>query len=296
MRPYRTERWITVATKKLNTKLSRHAQGEACGPCPRCGGKDRFIVFMAGNAWCRRCNHKAWWIDNPEEGRRRIAEEKIQQEQDQIALRRRMAVCQDWTEYHTRLLRGPELLDVWGEQGMGPDEIRKWGLGCCPSCPTAPDYASLTIPCFQEGALLDIRHRLINAPPEEGKYRSHLPGLIPPIFNLDAIKMSSDIIIVEGEKKAIIMDGAGFTGTVGLPGINFAKYLLRALPGRMNSNQRAIVMLDPHTNSRGEKLAEALGGVGVEAVVADCFQKPDDMIIAYGVEPIKEIIRQARTA
>ena len=33
--------------------------GEYCGPCPWCGGTDRFRVWPeAGNYWCRQCNRK----------------------------------------------------------------------------------------------------------------------------------------------------------------------------------------------------------------------------------------------
>lgn len=33
-----------------------HAAGEACSPCPACGGKDRFVVFLEkGRYWCRHC-------------------------------------------------------------------------------------------------------------------------------------------------------------------------------------------------------------------------------------------------
>ena len=295
MRPFRSERWMAEAGKKLNTKLVRHAQGEACGPCPRCGGKDRFICFAEGNYFCRRCHHKGWWADDPEEGRKRVAEERVRQEEQQATLRRRMATCQDWVEYHQDALELVEARELWKGYGMGEAEIQKWGLGFCRSCPTAPDHCgSLTIPCFQGGIRLDIRHRLLNVPPEFGKYRSHLAGLRPPIFNLDSVEYGDLVAIVEGEKKAIILDKFGFKAVVALPGINFAKYFLDLLPDRITGNQRAVVLLDPHTNRTGEKLARALCNRGVETRVADSYMKPDDMLLRYGTGPMSEILKQAR--
>lgn len=71
----------TIDTEKLKAKLDlrelaarhvelrRHTRKEMCGPCPRCGGTDRF--FVARDYWgCRQCNTGGdvfafvQWIEN----------------------------------------------------------------------------------------------------------------------------------------------------------------------------------------------------------------------------------------
>lgn len=42
---------------QLTPKRTRN--GEWCGPCPRCGGKDRFLVWPEEDQyWCRQCHAK----------------------------------------------------------------------------------------------------------------------------------------------------------------------------------------------------------------------------------------------
>lgn len=57
---------VTELCRRNGWALKVHANGgkgrELCGPCPRCGGKDRFIVFEAqnnglGTWYCRGCEH-----------------------------------------------------------------------------------------------------------------------------------------------------------------------------------------------------------------------------------------------
>lgn len=50
-------------------QLHKHAQTqlggqEYCGPCPRCGGEDRFVVATGSNKWmCRHCTGAGRWED-----------------------------------------------------------------------------------------------------------------------------------------------------------------------------------------------------------------------------------------
>jgi hypothetical protein len=40
------------------SNLKRKTKTEEAGPCPFCGGCDRFIAFDNGRGWCRQCNWK----------------------------------------------------------------------------------------------------------------------------------------------------------------------------------------------------------------------------------------------
>ena len=41
--------------RKALPNLKGRPSGELCGPCPRCGGEDRFYVRVDGGAYCRKC-------------------------------------------------------------------------------------------------------------------------------------------------------------------------------------------------------------------------------------------------
>lgn len=45
-------------------RVSGHGGGELCGPCPFCGGSDRFRVWpSSGRWWCRQCHRKGDPVD-----------------------------------------------------------------------------------------------------------------------------------------------------------------------------------------------------------------------------------------
>jgi hypothetical protein len=46
---------LALCEQERFRRTSRH---EVHGPCPFCGGTDRFIVFDNGRGWCRQCNWK----------------------------------------------------------------------------------------------------------------------------------------------------------------------------------------------------------------------------------------------
>ena len=63
---------VTEICRKNGWDLKPHANGgkgrELCGPCPKCGGKDRFVVFEEqnnglGTWYCRQCEHEGDGIE-----------------------------------------------------------------------------------------------------------------------------------------------------------------------------------------------------------------------------------------
>lgn len=73
MAPMKTGRWwvstVTEIIRHLerDTELKKVAQtngGEYAGPCPFCGGEDRFRVWPKRNSmWCRQCDYSGDLID-----------------------------------------------------------------------------------------------------------------------------------------------------------------------------------------------------------------------------------------
>jgi hypothetical protein len=149
-------------------------------------------------------------------------------------------------------------------------------LGYCAHCPTDHDRrASYTIPVINGGKLRNIRHRLIGGDPGD-KYRPHMAGLGTQLFNADLLAQPRDrILVVEGEKKAIVMTQCGFP-SVAILGKNVFKSEWKEL---FDNAKRVIVGLDPDARESALKLAAIFGGRGR---VAAFPVKPDDMVVKYG--------------
>lgn len=283
--------WINAASDVVGVQLKAHVDGQAVGPCPNCQqGQDRFVAFVEGNFWCRHCNSKGWWRETKpsKEEIERIKEEKRQHAQRMYA---RMSRCVDWIRYHEQV---SEAMDVWFEHGVGIDSIMRWGLGYCESAPLAPEHASLTIPVFHRGRLVDIRHRIIDGI-DGNKYRSHMAGITPPFFNLDSIPSGKRLFVVEGEKKAIILMAAGVLPTVSYPGIGFAGQIGHTIEQECYKCKQDVVFIpDPGTTAKIEAVALDLEQAGHKCYILDLFDKPDDFLQEYGANNFMGALRMVR--
>lgn len=167
-------------------------------------------------------------------------------------------------------------LQYWYEAGMWPETIERYKLGYCQRCPTDHDgRPSYTIPVISNGKLWNIRHRLIKA--ENGdKYRPDIAGLPNVLFNADDLRAdSAEILIVEGEKKSIIVAQAGFVnvGVMGKTGFD-ASWVSKFAPF-----QRVNVCYDPDGLDKAAEVAKLFNGRGRVVALPD---KIDDMIVQYG--------------
>lgn len=288
------DRALQRASTALGVSLRRRTSEKAVGACPLCGGDDRFIVWVyEGNAWCSRCKHSAAFLDQDETHRLR-ALSRVQKAERQSKLRATMAKCPDWQQYHRLAVQDPDRMRLWQEEGMEEEDVLKWGLGWCPACPLEPSFPSLTIPVWQDNQLLDIRHKLIGADPSvHGKYRSHLAGFVPQPFNLDAMYAHRGLVLVEGEKKAIVMCRFGYPGTIGLPGINILDDFLDRV-AEMQPVQSLVVLLDPGANGQAREIAQSVSSLGVATFIGDSPLKPDDLLLKYGKGPMERVMEQKR--
>ena len=274
---------IIQAELKWGIKLKHKCGDEYVGPCPWCGtGEDRFHVWRdTGNAWCRQCERKGWVNDNDERKpteaeklARRIAEiERKQREQERrLTQLEKMHQCQDHIRYHQAL--DDRTLEYWFGEGIYEDTINRYLLGYCESCPTYRESPSYTIPVINRGKLENIRHRLTQ-PNGTGKYRPHLAGLGNSLFNVDLLDQAADrILIVEGEKKSIVLAQAGFPN-VGITGKRSFKRQWLAWFARV---REIVIALDPDATESAHRLAAMFGE---RARVAVTPVKIDDAIVKY---------------
>jgi len=181
--------------------------------------------------------------------------------------------------------------DLWHRQGMDDATIARFKLGYCPSCPTAFDpadkqrrFPSLTIPVDYAGELLTIRHRLLTPVDPKDKYRPHRKGAGLYLFNRDSLSCESrDVLIVEGEKKAMVLCRLGVDQMI--PVIS-ATGGVKAWLGRyrgvwaplLAERASVYVLFDPGSEETAERTAYLFGRRGHVVTLPD---KVDDLLLQH---------------
>ena len=268
----------------------KHVSGaEYCGPCPICGGTDRWHFWVDRlNWWCRpgpgHCGRKGFLdelfddVKAPTQQDRlewrmaRIEEQQREMERRLSALER-MAQSTDHLNYHYNITT--DAVVYFNEEGITNASIDKYMLGYCPRCPTdRQGRPSYTIPVINDGTLLNIRHRLVGA--DSDKYRPHMAGLGVQLFNADYLdEPGESILIVEGEKKSIVVAQLGIPN-VGIVGKrSFMKDWLTEF-GRF---QTVYIALDPDATESAYRLGALFGE---RARVARMPVKIDEAVFRYG--------------
>jgi len=309
---------MTTTTTKLTRidieRLPNHKVKNAkewSSSCPFCGGEDRFIFWPEdNNYWCRQCEANGF-IDEgysyqltPEQlaeieqrRRERKEEERLKREQ---AVKKAMSMEEKVVWYHQQVQKA---LDYWNRQGLTSDTIERYLLGYTDKCPTCQESPSYVIPIYREHALVSIRHRLAH-PNGSGKYRPEFAGLPAQIFNVDALGDGEipftflhpdDIILVEGEIKAMVLDQLGFK-VVGIPGFNTWTDEWR---NYFDGAQTVYIAFDP-----GEACIMAKAFDVGQVIKSKCYQvkvttlptKPDDFFVRYGggIDDFVRILKQGR--
>lgn len=282
---------IQFVESRFGIQLRRAGRSEWAGPCPWCGGTDRFHVWERGNYWCRpapgHCGRSGWLDEldgarqlTPDELRDlRIAEleRKVQEHERRLSALEKMHASTDHLTYHANLEHHVKAVDYWLEEGINPDTIAAYKLGYCPSCPTAPGYASYTIPVMYQGKLYNIRHRLANPPATGGKYRPHMAGLPAMIFNADHIDRDEPaILILEGEKKSIVVSQETEIPNIATMG---AQSFKRGWAAKLDKFSTVYVCFDPDAETKAAEVASYFGARG--RLVQLPF-KADDFFVRYG--------------
>ena len=276
---------IAFAETFWNIELKRATRDEYVGPCPFCNdGKDRFHVWQeSGNYWCRVCEEKGF-LDNLDKSQRPtgndLTERRLRRlEYKQKELERRMTViermsrCKDYVRYHNLLT--DQHIAWWDSQGINQDSILEYHLGFCPRCPTDSDgRPSYTIPIINASKLLNIRHRLVQAP-DGDKYRPHMAGLGTQLFNADFLHGANSTVVVEGAKKSIVLGQHGIPNVAVMGKRSFRREWLEWFADL----EIVYIALDPDAIESGRRLAAMFDGRGR---TVNLPVKPDDFFFKYG--------------
>lgn len=266
---------------------------EYSAACPFCNdGQDRFRFWPdKGNYWCRRCEAKGFVDGSPHidldpaavaEWKAKEAERKEQERLTQIEKIDKLNGVNNIERYHHQLTNR----EWWYSKGVTDATIDRYRLGYTSNCPTAPGTESYTIPVTYNNKLYNIRHRLVDAD-NGNKYRPEMAGLPACMFNVDVLNddlgFSTEVVLVEGEIKAMVLQQYGFEA-VGIPGANtFKAKWVRLFEG---STRPVYVALDPGVEDLAASIWGQLRAGGINARLCTLPVKPDDFFVLYGGTPL----------
>lgn len=285
---------VAFVESRFGVQLRKVGREEWAGPCPFCGGRDRFRIWSRGNFWCRsgpgHCGRSGWLdeLDDARPTKDQILEWRVAALERQVAehaerltiLEQVHAMMPTAEQYHDNLAANESAVDYWLGEGCEFRTIATRKLGYCPTCPTAPGHDSYTIPVIAYGKLWNIRHRLCN-PGVTGKYRPHVAGLPAMLYNADDLKAKDKrrLVILEGEKKSIIVTQATQIPNVATMGMQNFK---PEWAGKLAHFQAVYVAFDPDAISKAADVARLFGERGR---LVELNVKADDFFTRYNGTP-----------
>lgn len=298
--------------------VQQHSATEWSASCPECGGDvhpdgewpDRLRIFVDEHprVWCRHCSYMRWADQGgqpPDAAtvERWRAEQIRREEERKRSAERALAHLRSgriWEQYHDQLDAWAR--DHWRRRGLADCWQDYWQLGYSPEerfgyqgqTWTTP---TVTIPLFgQDWEALNVKHRLLNVPPDGGKYRYALAGVGQPMFRCNPERaLEGDVVAVEGEIKAAVvfatLDSAQ-ANVVGLPGTSPGPDIITQL----GQAERVTLVMDPGARAQAWRLAQKLGVKRTRVLICPC--KPDDAIVSQRMSAaeVRSALRHALPA
>jgi hypothetical protein len=241
----------------------------------------------------------------------RELEEKIRQAQKALEDLRK---AQTWERYHDEM--SDRARQMWNARGINDGFIDLWQLGF------SEDYTlwrkdgsqwvdwwhspTLTIPIWGDGwQVNNVKHRLINAPPDGGKYhqeKRNVPAA-PFVCNPDVTK--GPLFLAEGEIKSMVVYQTLDDPRVQVEGLPAARPD-DSMWAKFANYEPVYLCLDPDAKIRPASpdgkprlsaVENAIHKIGRERVrMVDLPDKIDDMINGQGLDKswMKMVLRQAR--
>lgn len=229
--------------------------------------------------------------------RAKIEHEEARQKME--ARRAELQVAQIHLHYHNTMKDWGRL--AWLKRGIDEAYQGLWFLGACDDKTImykGVEYhtPTLTIPLLDTSSnLLNIKHRLVNPPKPNDKYRPERDGLgtFPPFIAFPDVGYDSELIwIVEGEIKAMVLATISPDSAwqyIGVPGQD----AYDKLPADLFKGKKVIVIPDPAAELKAWQFAKK-----ISARFLMTPDKVDDLIVAneYGQDWLYSMSRQARKA
>lgn len=273
------------------------------GPCPVCGGIDRFYVTEHGRCVCNQCDFRAWLDDDqkfkPDPLRMIKRAEIMAQEKEEQARRwedwsNGFLAGAYWKEWHDKMTVMNR--QWWADQGISDEQIDSYELGYLAEKQIKVGEKDLTLPAYTIPIrdlntldIVNIHYRLLNPPPGIGKYR-YEHGI--PAREFYAVPgLTGKAFVCEGAKKAMVthrfireyLDHQ----VIGLPGCTPSEGVLE----RLKEFDEIWLGLDPGCEAQAKKFKKALPQTRIMTLP----DKPDDLWLAgMTIHQFKQYIELAR--
>lgn len=255
------------------TKLVRvSARGEYAGPCPRCGGEDRFHV-KGDRFFCRQCYPRGGDIIDLVQMLHNLSfrEACVYLQNDASFSSERPAVPQaqpeaypkhdseDFQDSARRTVRATHrlLLSEKGspgqsyllERGLSEQTWRDYqvGYGTTYHPLRQQNMDAIFMPWFAADAtsILAIQHRFIDASLKKDERYTLKPGSTPMLFGLQALQPAQALIVVEGEFNCMALHQLGVQAiSVGSQSNARRGDVLPFLTEQLDSYERVIFWFD----------------------------------------------------
>lgn len=251
------------------------------GPCPKCGGNDRFYITRDKKHFgCRKCSFKGDAVDFTSgvfnlsigeaisfltNGRNRgfgpsVKGGEQKREVSRTALTWKSSLWQEEAagivkESTMRLsIPGNEVaLDYLHCRGINDDTIARYSVGYVPKLYDPRDKTerpAISIPwIISSGDITGIKYRYIDELASANKsrrYRQHGGGDLI-VFGIQAFQQSKSVVIIEGEINAMSISQAclGRADVMSIGGDSNPAGMLQAVKISMKYDQRLVWMDDP---------------------------------------------------
>lgn len=306
------------------TALKKKLVNEWEGPCPTCGGVNRFVVNTQKNRWlCRHCTDGKWrdgialvmMVRNctfkqaceqiqgqqpltPAE-REKLAREQAERAAKELAdaierankTLKELREAQSWLRYHDQLDKNEQARELWRQRGV-PDvyqDLFSFGWEPHHAYRHGEDLAyspTLTIPVFSIGGQCeDVRHRLLQPISPTDKYRPERAGLHPRPWLADpSLTRPASMLIVEGEIKGAVSYLTADNPKMQVAGMPGKNTGYEALGDYLDSVDGPIIIC-PDPGKQELAMAKAdCAAIGSRARLLELPGKIDDLITGYGLD------------
>lgn len=272
------------------------SHSEWAGPCPVCGGKDRFRVFQHdGGYWCRKmegtCTMKGWLDDDkqrdfkPDPNWKANQIKREQEEKDHrsalVKLWQASYRVDYWKGWHANLTDKHRAYFI--NRGIPDDFIDNYGLGYCAEkhIEDGSILPAYTIPVRspKDWQVVNIHFRLIGR--DKDKYRGeHLKDQTLPAaaFYCEKHGEHDKVIVVEGAFKAMVVYQTlgRRVQVVGLPSATPSEFIIQDI---FENYRTRTIWLDPGAEAAVMRIATLMN---FEARIVTTAWKPDDAILEHG--------------
>ena len=276
----------STALRRWGIAVKRTGSQHWNGPCPKCGGKDRFYIGNIGHCQCNQCDASFFLDDDkpfehldPLEIIRR-ADEQRRKEKELTEQRWRdwsngFLAGYYWREWHKQMSQ--ENIEWWLAKGLTRRQINYYELGYMPEKQVWVNDKPIVLPAYTipvrnlDWEICNIHYRLVNPPEGCAKYR-YETGIPAREFYATPKKHKVAIVVEGGIKASVVYRYVkGTCQVVGLTTCSPSQVMME----RTRIFDDVILMLDPGCERQSERFKAVVPQTRICALPG----KPDDLLL-----------------